>query len=327
MNTKVKYLGLELNSPVVAASCGLTSCVENLRTLADAGAGAVVLKSIFEEQIIYDIKRNTHVVAPVNNYGGSYEYVAQHVPEDSVQKYFSLVRDAKSCLSIPVIGSINCYSHENWLTYAKQFQDAGCDALELNMAIFPFETSLSSDDVERTFADIIQSLRKFVTIPISIKVSPYFTDLSKFMQQLSWMGIQGVTIFNRTVSIDVNLENETLCNGSLFSNPGELANTMRWTAVLANKIRCDLSASTGVETAEDVVKLLLLGATTVQVASTLYRNGLPHMQKLNQGLQDWMISKGYESIDEFKGKLSLKANEKAAMLMRTKFMNYFAEIR
>ncbi|MCQ2273328.1 MAG: dihydroorotate dehydrogenase-like protein [Bacteroidales bacterium] len=327
MNTKVKYLGMDLCSPIVVASCGLTGSVDNLHKLEQAGAGAVVLKSVFEEEIIHDIKRNTHVFAPVNNYGASYEYVAQHLSDDAMARHFELIKEAKSSLSIPIIGSINCYSHENWITYATQFQEAGCDALELDMAIMPYDTNLSSDDVERTFGDIIQSLRKFVTIPISIKVSPYFTDLSKFMQQLSWMGIQGITIFNKSVQIDVDLENETLRHAEDFSTPGDFYNTLRWTTILTNKVRCDISSTTGVYTANDVVKLLLAGATTVQVASCLYNKGIDHLKELNHGVEQWMQQKGYTEIDQFRGKLALKSNEKASMLMRTKYMNYFGEIK
>lgn len=327
MDTKVKYLGLDLKSPIVAGSCGLTASIDNLRDLEKAGAGAVVLKSIFEEQIIYDIKRNTHVVAPVGNYGDSYEYVAQHVADDVMSRHFSLIRDAKRLLSIPVIGSINCFSYENWLTYAKQFQDAGCDALELNMSIFPFETALSTDDVERTFSNIIQSLRKSITIPISIKVSPYFTDLSKFMQQLSWTGIKGITLFNRSVMLDIDVEEENLCNADSLTYPGELYNTLRWTAILSKKLRCDLAATSGVNTPDDVVKLLLAGANVVHVASCLYRNGTGYMRTLNDGLCEWMKRKGYETVAQFKGRLAMEPNAKASMLLRTQFMNYFADIK
>ena len=327
MNTNIEYLGLKLKSPLIAGSCGLTANTDNLCRLEEAGAGAVVLKSIFEEQIIYDIKRNTHVYAPVGNYGDSYEYIAQHVADDSVSKHFALIREAKKRLSIPVIGSINCFSYENWLTYARQFQDAGCDALELNMAIMPFETSLSTDDVERTFSNIIQSLKKSIDIPISIKVGHYFTDLANFMQQLSWTGIQGITMFNKSLQIDVDIEELKLCNADSLTYPGELYNTLRWTAILSKKLRCDLCATTGVTDGNDVVKLLLAGATAVQVASCFYRNGLDYMKTLNSQLQQWMERKGYESIDQFKGKLSMRPNDKASMLMRTQFMNYFAEIK
>ena len=327
MNTNVEYLGLKLKSPILAGSCGLTANADNLCRLEEAGAGAVVLKSIFEEQIIYDIKRNTHVYAPVGNYGDSYEYIAQHVADDSVAKHFALIREAKKRLSIPVIGSINCFSYENWLTYAKQFQDAGCDALELNMAIMPFETSLSTDDVERTFSNIIQSLKKSIDIPISIKVGHYFTDLAKFMQQLSWTGIQGITMFNKSLQIDIDVEEEKICNADSLTYPGELYNTLRGTALRSRKLRCNLCATTGVTVGLDVVKLLMAGANAVQVASCLYRNGLDYMKTLNSQLQDWMERKGYDSVEQFRGKLSMRPNDKASMLMRTQFMNYFAEIK
>ena len=326
MGTKTKYLGLELKSPVIVGSCGLTADVDKMVQMEQAGAGAVVLKSVFEEQIIYDIKRNTHMVAPTDNYGDSYEYIAQHVADDSLEKHFSMIREAKRRLTIPVIGSINCFSYENWLTYAMKFQEAGCDALELNMAILPYETSLSSDDVERTFSQIINTLRKSVSIPISIKVGTYFTDMAKQMQQLSWMGIQGVTMFNKSVQMDVDIENETLKNATYLSNPEDIYNTLRWVAILTKKMRCDISASTGVYTSADVVKMLLCGATTVQVVSCLYKNGIDTLRELNSGLQTWMEKKGYDSISNFRGKLAVQPTDKASVAMRTQFMKYFAEI-
>ncbi len=326
MDTRTKYLGLELKTPVVVGSCGLTSDIDKLVEMEAAGAGAVILKSVFEEQIIYDIKRNTHVVAPTDNYGDSYEYIAQHVADDSMGRHFSLIREAKNRLSIPVIGSINCYSYENWLTYASKFQEAGCDAIELNLAILPYETSLSSDDVERTFSQIINTLRKSITIPISIKVGTYFTDMAKQMQQLSWMGIQGVTMFNKSVEVDIDIENETLKNASYLSTPEQLYNTLRWVAILSKKMRCDISASTGVFTSDDVVKLLLAGAGTVQVVSCLYKNGIGYLRNLNDGLTAWMQRKEYDNLQQFRGKLAVQPTDKASVAMRTQFMKYFAEI-
>lgn len=326
MDTSTKYLGLDLKSPIIVGSCGLTADVDKMVAMEKAGAGAVVLKSVFEEQIIYDIKRNTHVVAPTDNYGDSYEYIAAHVADDSLSKHFQMIRDAKRRLTIPVIGSINCFSYENWLTYAIKFQEAGCDALELNMAILPYETSLSADDVERTFSQIINTLRKSISIPISIKVGTYFTDMAKQMQQLSWMGIQGVTMFNKSVQVDIDIEKETLQNASYLSNPEDLYNTLRWVAILSKKMRCDISASTGVYSADDVVKMLLAGATTVQVVSSLYKNGIDTLAQLNQGLNAWMEKKGYSSLSQFRGKLAVQPNDKASVAMRTQFMKYFAEI-
>ena len=327
MDTKVNYLGLPLSSPVIAGSSGLTATIDNLCRLEDYGAGAVVLKSIFEEEIVNDIKRNTNIYAHADNYGASYEYIAEHIANHSLAQHFSLIRDAKRRLKIPIIGSINCYSYENWITYAKQFQEAGCDALEINLSLLPCDVSLSSDDVERTFSNIVQTLNKIVTIPICIKVSPYFTDLAKFLQQLSWMGIQGIVIFNKFINIDIDTESEALAHADSLTYPGELYNTIRWTAILSKRLRCDLCATTGAEEADDIVKLLLAGAQGVQVASCLYRRGIPYIRQLNDGLRSWMERKGYEHIDQFRGKLALKPNEKASMLMRTQFMKYISEIK
>ena len=326
MDTKTKYLGLELKSPIVVGSCGLTADVDKMVQMEKAGAGAVVLKSVFEEQIIHDIKRNTHTFAPTDNYGDSYEYIAMHVADDSLEKHFNMIREAKSKLTIPVIGSINCFSYETWLNYAKRFQDAGCDALELNMAILPYETNLSADDVERTYTQIINTLRKSISIPISIKVGTYFTDMAKTLQQISWMGIQGVTMFNKSVEVDIDTESETLKNASYLSTHEDMYKTLRWVALMSKKMRCDLSASTGVYTADDVVKMLLAGASSVQVVSSLYKNGIDTLKELNAGLQAWMQKKGYDNIAAFRGKLAVLPTDKASVAMRTQFMKYFAEI-
>ena len=326
MNTHTKYLGLDIESPIIAGSCGLTNDIEHLKQLEAAGAGAVIIKSVFEEQIIFDIKRNLSMMAPTDNYGMSYEYVASHVADDSLGKYFDLIREAKRQLHIPVIGSINCYSFENWMTYTQRFQEAGCDALELNMAILPYETTLSYEDVDRLFSDIINTLKKSVSIPVSIKVSQNFTDMANFMQRLSWMGINGITMFNKPLNVDIDVNTMQLLHAPSLSSPDELYNTLRWVAILCKKLRCDISASTGVHTADDVVKMLLAGAGTVQVVSCLYKNGVDYMRTLNDGLQAWMKSKGYDSVDQFRGMLAVKNNEQASMFFRTQFMKHFAEL-
>ncbi|MBR3529658.1 MAG: dihydroorotate dehydrogenase-like protein [Bacteroidales bacterium] len=326
MNTHTKYLGLDIESPIIAGSCGLTNDIEHLKQLEAAGAGAVIIKSVFEEQIIFDIKRNLSMMAPTDNYGMSYEYVASHVADDSLGKYFDLIREAKKQLHIPVIGSINCYSFENWMTYTQRFQEAGCDALELNMAILPYETTLSYEDVDRLFSDIINTLKKSVSIPVSIKVSQNFTDMANFMQRLSWMGINGITMFNKPLNVDIDVNTMQLHHAPSLSSPDELYNTLRWVAILCKKLRCDISASTGVHTADDVVKMLLAGAGTVQVVSCLYKNGVDYMRTLNDGLQAWMKSKGYDSVDQFRGMLAVKNNEQASMFFRTQFMKHFAEL-
>lgn len=326
MDTSSEYLGLRLKSPIIVGSCGLTSSVEDLIRIEQCGAGAVVLKSVFEEEIIHDIKRNTHVTAPIEHYGESYEYIASHVADDSLARRFATIKEATQRMTIPVIGSINCFSHENWLTYAKKFEDCGCKAIELNIAILPYECSLSSEDVERTYTNIIQSIRLAVSIPISVKVGPYFTDMAKFMQRLSWLGIQGITMFNKSVQIDIDTDEMTMRSASCLSSHDIFYDTLRWVAILTNKLRCPISAVGGVYTSEDVVKLLLAGAGTVQVVSCLYPNGIEYLNTLNAGLKDWMAKKGYETVDQFRGIMSVPTHDKASVALRTQFMRYFAEI-
>ena len=326
MDTKTKYLGLEIDSPIIVGSCGLTNDINNLVKMEQAGAGAVIIKSVFEEQIIYDIKRNLSMMAPTDNYGMSYEYVAAHVSDDSLGKHFDLIKEAKKRLHIPVVGSINCYSFENWMTYTQRFQEAGCDALELNMAILPYETTMSYEDVDRLFSNIINTLRKSVNIPVSIKVSQNFTDMANFMQRLSWMNINGITMFNKALNVDIDVDKMELTHAPSLSTPEEIYNTLRWVAILSNKLRCDISASTGVHTPADVVKMLLAGAGTVQVVSSLYKNGIDYLQTLNDGLRKWMEEKGYTKLSQFRGKLAVKANDEASMFFRTQFMKHFAQI-
>lgn len=326
MCVNTTYLGLDLKSPVVVGSCGLTDSVDNLLKMEQNGAGAVVLKSIFEEQIIYDIKSSANVYAPVDQYGASYDYVASHVAPNFMDQFFGFVRKAKSALSIPVIGSINCYSFENWLTYARRFEEAGCDALELNISLLPYESKLSVDDVERLFEDVINTLKRFVSIPIAIKVSRYFTDMAKFMQKLSWMGINGVTIFSRPLDIDIDIERQTLVPPPLLSEPGEVYQTLRWVAILSKKMKCELSATTGIHTSDDVVKMLLAGAQTVQVVSCLYKYGIEHLRTLNDGLSQWMSTHGFSCLDQIRGRLAVNTNEDASMFLRTQYMKHVNKI-
>ena len=326
MNTSVEYMGLKLKNPIIVGSCGLMSTVDGLLQAEQYGAGAVVVKSVFEEQIIYDIKRNTKFMAPTDHYGVSYEYIAQHVEADSLNKHFEVIREAKKKMQIPVIGSINCYSFENWLTYAKRFEDAGCDALELNMAILPYETNMGTDDVERLFQNIMTAIRKYVSVPIAVKVGVHFTNMAQYMQQLSWMGLGAITLFNRPINIDIDVNAERTVMAPRLSSPDEIYNTLRWVAILSKKVRCAISASSGVHTPEGAVKMLLAGATTVQVVSCLYKNGLPYLAELVGGLEKWMTEHNYDTVDQFRGKLAVGPSEESSLFFRSQFMKHFAEI-
>lgn len=317
MNIGTKFLGINIASPIIAGSCTLSQNIDNLIRMEDAGAGAVILKSIYEEEIIYDIKKNTHIVAPVENYGESYRYVADHAEADHLEKHFEMIRKAKERLSIPVIGSIDCYSHDSWITYARNFEQAGCDGLELNLSLHPYETSVSYDDVERVYSDIVRTMRKVTNMPIALKMSRQFTDMAKFMQQFSWMGIQGMTLFSSPMMLDIDLENQTLIQNRQQSSQRDLHETIHWISILSQKMRCPISASNGIHTADDAVKAILAGAGSVQIVSELIQNGIESISAINSGIRRWMEAKGYQNLSDFQGLLSIKSNANASMRLRT----------
>lgn len=324
-NIETTFVGLKVPSPIISGSCGLTSNIANLVEMEKAGVGAIVLKSLFEEQITYDIQKNTGFLSQME-YGASYDYIANHVEGHELEKYYSLIREAQKVLSIPIVASINCATFSNWVSYAKKLQDAGCDALELNFMMLPFNVETSVDDVERVFDDTITAIKRSITIPIIIKVGKYFTDMAKFMSKLSWAGINGITMFNKTIDFDIDTASEKIKPASIVSAPQSLYETLRWVALLSGKLRCEISASSGIFTGDDVVKALLAGARTVQVVSSLYNNGISQIKDMNTYLKQWMDEKGYRSIDDFRGKMAVNGTDNSAFV-RTQFMKYYAEIQ
>ncbi|MBO4740014.1 MAG: dihydroorotate dehydrogenase-like protein [Bacteroidales bacterium] len=327
MSISTKFMGMELSSPIIVGSCGLSTTMTGLEKMHKAGAGAVVLKSIFEEQILFNIKKHTSsYTTPYDTFGDSYDYIANHIEANDIEKYLNLIREAKKSFPMPIIGSINCSNFGNWINYAKHLQEAGCDAIELNLFYIPFNVNTSHDDIQRLFSDTIQALRRIVTIPLIIKTGNYFTDLAKFMQQLSWTGISAITLFNRATNWDIDTETRQIVHGPVTSSPNDFFLPLRWTAILSKKLRCEISASGGVQTGNDVIKLLLAGASTVQVVSSLYNNGIEHIATMNNELSQWMERNNYKSISNFRGSMAIKSNEDASQFERIHFMKYFSEI-
>ncbi|MBQ0016636.1 MAG: dihydroorotate dehydrogenase-like protein [Bacteroidales bacterium] len=328
MDISAQFLGLKISSPIVAGSCGLTNNLDNLKRLEDAGVGAVVLQSVFEEEILHNAKRIAQGSAHVDSYGEGYDYASNHESERALETHFNLARQAKESLSIPVVASINCYSFNTWINYIEGFREAGCDAVELNMGIVPCELNVGTADVERLYHNIILSSRRATSLPISVKVSYYFTDLAQFMQQISWSGIAGITMFNRSALIDIDTENLEFKQSPLFSTSTSDAfhNILHWMAVLSGKLRCPISASTGIMTSEDVVKALLAGAGTTQLMATLYRNGLGYVKDINAGLVRWMEQHDFSSIDQFRGRLAIRKEGEAQAMTRSQFMRFYSEM-
>jgi len=323
-----EYLGLKLKNPVVAASCGLTGNLDGIITLANSGVAAIVLKSIFEEEILLETKKQiTEADQNPLIYSGHSEtldYIDLHVREDSLGKYLELISAAKKSVSIPIIASINCVSNEDWMHFAKKIEDAGADALELNLFLHPAD--FQNKEFEKAYFRIIEKVLDKVSIPVAIKISKYFTRMALSVKALSESGVSGIVMFNRFFTPDIDIKEIALTGGNMYSEPEEQSETLRWIAIMSNKVSCDLAASTGIHSGEDVIKMLLAGATVTQVASTLYKNGPDHVAKIISKLQDWMTEKGFESVSQFRGMVSKAYEANPATFDRMQFMKQFSEI-
>lgn len=320
-NLETKYMGLNLRNPIIIGSSGLTNSVEKIKDLETNGAGAVVLKSIFEEQIMMEAES-----LKSHHWGHTEEadYLTQYTQQHNLDEYLKLIRDAKNETSIPVIASINCASAENWTSFAKRIQDAGADALELNVFVLPGNPKQKGEDVEKIYFDIINEVRSHISIPIALKMSYYFSGLANTVFELSVRKIQGIVLFNRFYQPDIDLEKMELVSSHVFSTPEEIALPLRWVGMLAHDVKCDLAASTGIHDGKGVVKCLLVGAKAVQVATTVYKNGPAYIGTMLDQIENWMKEHRYKSIADFTGKLQQDRAKSPVMFERVQFMKYFA---
>lgn len=321
-NLTTNYLGLTLKSPLIVSSSRLTSTLENLVEAEMSGAGAVVLKSLFEEQIMHHIgKLNSE------GYPEADDYISNYTRSHSVDEYLKLIRNAKKSLSIPVIPSINCYSSKGWIDFARSIQDAGADALEINVFFMPMNRKTTSSDAEKVYFDLIEKLKSVTSVPLAIKLGFRFSNILYMIDQFYMRGVEGVVMFNRFYEPDIDINKLEIIPSSIFSNPEERRYVLRWIAMTsAQKLKIDISASTGVASGEDAVRYLLAGAQTVQVCSTLYQNGFIHLPRMNQQISDWMKDKKFSGINDFRGRLNWLNYDNPAVFERTQFMKYFSSV-
>ncbi len=318
-----KYLGLTLRNPIIVGSCGLADSVDGVKDLEKNGAGAVVLKSIFEEEITLEFEDTLEKETPVG-YGSEYlDYYDYQIKKEHINEYIKLIEESKKSVSIPVIASVNCiYSHE-WVSFAKKLESAGADALELNMFFLPSDLTRSSEETEQTYFNIIEKVESEVSIPIALKISYYFSNLGQMIQKLADTGISGLVLFNRFWSPDFDIDKLEVTQTNVLSTPAELAISLRWIAIMAERVNCDLAASTGVHDGKAVIKQILAGARAVQVVSALYRKGIGHIQKMLNELEDWMSANEYDNLDQFRGKMGQSKSSNPAIYERVQFMKYF----
>ncbi len=322
-------MGFDLTSPIVAASSGITDNVANLQALEKAGVGAVVLKSLFEEEIVAEMRRTqTQMERPGYTFPETADMFDYIDGETGVANYLELVRSAKAALSIPVIASINCVTAQKWTWFARELQDQGADGLELNVFLMPSDFEVdSSATLEQRYFEIIEMVLKEVKIPVAVKISPYFTLLGKTLAEISRTGIRGLVLFNRFFSPDYDLEDPRIVPTNVYSTVADLALPLRWIAIMRGRVECDLAASTGVHDGDAVIKQLLAGAQVVQVASVLYQQGIETVTAMNQRLKTWMGEHGYESLEEFRGTLSRDNLGNPAAYDRVQFVKNFRSMR
>lgn len=342
-NLTTKYLGLELKNPVIAGSSGLTNSLNNIKQIEQVGAGAVVLKSIFEEQIRHETntlinRPDSELMQPMHSgmeellktrsgdYAMALEYIKNFAKEHTLKEYLSFVEDAKKSVNIPVIASINCIYAYDWHFFAKKIQDAGADALELNIYVLPSDLHRTAQDNEKIYFDIIKKVKEYITIPIAVKIGFYFSALAPTLIEISNTGIAGLVLFNRAFSPDINIDTFEITPASIYSTPAEYVHTLRWVGILSGRLGCDIAAATGIHTAEAAIKQLLAGANAVQMTSALYKNNIDHISSVVKGIESWMGDHKFNSIDDFRGKLSQIKLENPAVLERVQFMKLYSNI-
>lgn len=327
-NLSTNYMGFKLKNPIIAGSSGLNKTVENLQSLEKHGAAAIVLKSLFEEQIMHEVNK---VISGSDNrenyfYPEAQDYISNYTKEKDLNDYLRLIENGKKSITIPLIASINCVSASEWTSFAKKIENAGADGLELNVFILPSDTKRDSNQNEQIYFDIVTEVMRQVSMPVALKISYYFSSLAKTALKLSWTGIAGMVLFNRFFSPDIDIDKFKVTSSHVFSTKDEIYTPLRWTAMLSDRLHCDIAGSTGVHDGEGAIKMLLAGAKAVQVASVLYKNGFGAIGEMTSFIESWMDKHNFKTTNEFIGKLSLKFAENPAAYERVQFMKHFAGI-
>jgi len=322
INLSVKYMGLNLRSPLIIGSSGLTNSLSQIKKFEEKGVGAVVLKSIFEEEITAEYASIMQEAELRGWHTENIDYFDHKIREENLKRHLDLIFETKKTVFVPIIASINCTTSHEWTYFARKFEEAGADAIELNMFILPTNLDRNESETLKVYLDIINKIRKEVKIPIALKISPYFSNLASVMKQFSQTGVNALVLFNRFFNPDIDIENLELLSADVLSHSTDYLMPLRWTGLMANRIDCDIAATTGIHSGETAIKMILAGATAVQLASSIYMKGAGHLLKITDDIERWMTKKGYSKITDFKGKLAAKTSNLEAY-ERMQFMRYF----
>lgn len=306
MTLQSTYMGLKLNSPIVVSACTLSEQLDNIVKMEDNGAGAVVMFSLFEEQIRKEEARMNTVLSETSY---AFPEALDYFPDlddfnVGVDDYLENIRKAKERVKIPIIGSLNGITTEGWIDYSKQIEQAGADGLEVNIFFIPADITMSSSEVEHRYLNIIEAIKSNVKIPVAVKLNPYFSSTGNMAMRMKNSGADALVLFNRFYQPDFDINELVLKTDLHYSEPSEIRLPLLWIALLFEKVKLSLAATTGVQSAVEVVKYLLAGADVVMTASSLYKNGIPYLKTMNKELQDWMYMMGFEDITSFRGSMS-----------------------
>lgn len=309
-------MGLSLPNPLVVSSSSLTQTPEKVQQCEAAGAGAVVLKSLFEEQIEAEIDADSGGTEHTE----AMDYIRQMQTDAGMTAYTRLIRESRKLVSIPVIASINAVSRDWWEDHVAALEDAGADALELNISLMPHDYTNRDEQILQFYVKTVEAVRKRVSIPISVKIGPQFTSLPATVDALTWAGASAVVLFNRFYQFDIDVEKLSLTSGSPFSTSADLSVPLRWISMIHGRSKAELAASSGVHSGADAVKVLLAGAQVAQVCSALYRHGLEHLGVMRKELESWMDRKSFTAVNQFRGKLSQKKSDTPVAFERLQYI-------
>lgn len=319
VDLSVEYLGLKLANPLIVSSSSLTNSPEKVLRCQEAGAGAVVLKSLFEEQIEAHTRDLEEQAWPYPH-PEAFDYLRQTGMRMGEEEYLELIKAAKKAVSIPVIASLNCISPRWWNDTAREIEAAGADALELNIALMPADFERSAEDIEKAYVRIVDNVRRVCSLPLAVKIGPYFTALPRLAEELRRAGASALVLFNRFYQLDIDIDRPAIVPGYHLSSPEEIYLSLRWIAILADRVGCGLAASTGVHDAAGVIKQLLAGASAVQVCSHLYLKGLERLSVMLEEIGSWMEKHGYLRVADFRGLMSREQSKQPDYYERLQYI-------
>jgi dihydroorotate dehydrogenase (fumarate) len=326
LDLTTNYLGLTLNNPLVAAASPISGTLQGIRQLADAGVGAIVLPSLFEEQVRQEAERDARLAeAGAGSCAESASYRPRTGGADGPRRYLDLLSRASAAANVPVIGSLNGVTAGGWTDYAAAMQDAGAAAIELNVYYLPADPQMPARDVEQRYVDILTTVKAAVSIPVAVKLGPFFSSTGEMAVRLGRAGADGLVLFNRFMQTDIDPETLTVSTGLTLSGPPEAALPRSWIARLRGLTGVSLAASTGVETAADVAAYLLAGADVVMTASSLLRHGPIHVALLVDGLGQWLKRKGFATVDQARGLLAVPADDRGSAFERAGYLTAIEE--